>query len=232
MAITRINVGTLANDGTGDDLRQAFVKVNNNFDDLDTRVQSQATATNLGSGEGLFYSKENGVLGFKSLVAGDNVTLTSDANTITIGNPGTINLQGTSGTGAIAGANRTLIVQGGQNINTTVLSNTITVAVDSNGLVQSDTNPSLGGNLNGQTNNITNVSQIEANSISGALTGTVDGIDVTEMYNGLRNVRGFDLGGITVDVTKGLDYLVATSSIDYGSVTAPASIDSNYGSIV
>ena len=38
MAISRINVGTLANDGTGDDLRQAFVKVNNNFDELDLRV--------------------------------------------------------------------------------------------------------------------------------------------------------------------------------------------------
>ena len=31
MPIDRINVGTLANDGTGDDLRQAFVKVNNNY---------------------------------------------------------------------------------------------------------------------------------------------------------------------------------------------------------
>ena len=31
MAVTSINVGTLANDGTGDDLREAFIKVNNNF---------------------------------------------------------------------------------------------------------------------------------------------------------------------------------------------------------
>ena len=30
MAVTSINVGTLANDGTGDDLREAFIKVNNN----------------------------------------------------------------------------------------------------------------------------------------------------------------------------------------------------------
>ena len=44
--ITRINVGTLANDGTGDDPQEAFVKVNNNFDDLDARVQNQATAQN------------------------------------------------------------------------------------------------------------------------------------------------------------------------------------------
>ena len=68
MAISRINVGTLANDGTGDDLRQAFVKVNNNIDDLDARVQNQATAQNLGGGTGIFYSKENGIIGLKIAV--------------------------------------------------------------------------------------------------------------------------------------------------------------------
>ena len=31
MAIQTINVGNLANDGTGDDLREAFIKVNQNF---------------------------------------------------------------------------------------------------------------------------------------------------------------------------------------------------------
>ena len=31
MANSIINIGTLANDGTGDDLREAFIKVNNNF---------------------------------------------------------------------------------------------------------------------------------------------------------------------------------------------------------
>ena len=44
MTITRIDVGNIANDGTGDDLRQAFVKVNNNFDELDLRVVPQNTA--------------------------------------------------------------------------------------------------------------------------------------------------------------------------------------------
>ena len=34
MAIQTINIGTIANDGTGDDLREAFVKVNNNFTEL------------------------------------------------------------------------------------------------------------------------------------------------------------------------------------------------------
>ena len=42
MAIQRVNIGTIANDGTGDDLREAFVKVNNNFTELDIR-QSEKT---------------------------------------------------------------------------------------------------------------------------------------------------------------------------------------------
>ena len=35
MAINPINVGNAANDGTGDDLREAFIKINQNFQLLD-----------------------------------------------------------------------------------------------------------------------------------------------------------------------------------------------------
>ena len=38
MAINLINIGNIANDGTGDDLREAFVKVNNNFEELDFQL--------------------------------------------------------------------------------------------------------------------------------------------------------------------------------------------------
>ena len=232
MPIDRINVGTLANDGTGDDLRQAFVKVNNNFDDLDLRVQGQATATNLGSGTGIFYSKENGVIGLKSLVAGTNIEITSDENTVTINNAGTINLHATSGTGAVTGANRTLIVQGGTNVSTTALGNTITVNIDATGLVQSDTNPSLGGNLDANNNNINNVNSLTATELNGALTGTVDGINVTAMYNSMRNVRGFDFGDVTNNYTSALDFVVANTTVDYGSIITPSSTISDFGSIV
>ena len=231
MAITRINVGTLANDGTGDDLRQAFVKVNNNFDDLDARVQNQATGENLGSGEGIFYTKENGVLGFKSLVGGTNIELTSDANTVTINNEGTITLQGTSGTGSVAGANRTLIVQGGQNITTTALGNTITVTVDPNDLVVTDTSPTLGGVLDANTNNIVNAGIIVANEFQGALTGTVDGLSVTDMYNSMTNIRGLDFGTVVININKGLDYLISQAAIDYGTVTSPSALVSDFGAI-
>ena len=46
MAIQTINIGQVANDGTGDDLREAFIKVNNNFLELDARNPEQTTASN------------------------------------------------------------------------------------------------------------------------------------------------------------------------------------------
>jgi hypothetical protein len=39
MAIQNINVGLAANDGTGDDLREAFIKINQNFQNLDGIAQ-------------------------------------------------------------------------------------------------------------------------------------------------------------------------------------------------
>ena len=232
MAITRINVGTLANDGTGDDLRQAFVKVNNNIDDLDARVQNQATAQNLGGGTGIFYSKENGIIGLKSLVAGNNVQITNDENTITISNEGSITIQGTSGTGTVSGPSRTLIVQGNQNINTTALGNTISVDIDPVGLVSQDTNPTLGGPLNANSNNIVNAGIITANAFTGALTGTVDGLDITAMYNEQANLRGLDAGPVVTSITSGLDFLISQSTIDFGSITSPSTtLISDFGAI-
>ena len=44
MTVNTINIGNIANDGTGDDLREAFIKVNNNFLELDARNPEQTTA--------------------------------------------------------------------------------------------------------------------------------------------------------------------------------------------
>ena len=47
MANSIINIGTLANDGTGDDPREAFIKVNNNSSELYARSSESTTAVNL-----------------------------------------------------------------------------------------------------------------------------------------------------------------------------------------
>jgi len=86
MTIKTINVGNVVNDGSGDDLRTAFVKVNDNFAELDNRHGEANTASNIGDGEGLYKTKVGTNLEFKSLVAGSGIDLVSDTTTITISN--------------------------------------------------------------------------------------------------------------------------------------------------
>ena len=64
------------------------------------------------------------------------------------------------------------------------------------------------------------------------LTGTVDGISITTLYAQLANVLGFDFGDIIINTTSGLNYLVATVNLNFGTITAPGSFTSDFGSIV
>ena len=87
MAVQLIKIGNTANDGTGDDLREAFVKVNANFNELDLRDDEQTTVSNLGAtGEGLYKEKVNYELRFKKIVGGAGLTLTATDDNITIAN--------------------------------------------------------------------------------------------------------------------------------------------------
>ena len=79
MAVQLINIGNVANDGTGDDLREAFVKVNANFEDLDLRDNEKTTVTNLGSGAGIFDSIVNYDIRMKSIKAGDDIVVNTNA---------------------------------------------------------------------------------------------------------------------------------------------------------
>ena len=80
--IDSIELGSYANDGTGDDLRTAFIRVNNNFALLDAEAAING-GVNLGSGAGIYKDKVSTNLEFKSLTSDDNsVTITPTATTI------------------------------------------------------------------------------------------------------------------------------------------------------
>lgn len=49
MAIQTINVGASANDGAGDGLRTAYIKCNENFAFLNSRVKGSVPETNIGT---------------------------------------------------------------------------------------------------------------------------------------------------------------------------------------
>jgi hypothetical protein len=84
MAIQTINLGTYANDGTGDDLRTAFNKVNSNFAIL---AVTALGGINLGGGTGVFLdlNPTTSNFEFKSLTSTDStITITNTATTVNL----------------------------------------------------------------------------------------------------------------------------------------------------
>ena len=77
-----INVGNLVNDGLGDDLRTAFLKVNANFAELNAGLT--ITASNVGNAAGIFKAKVNNDLQFKTLVSGDKILIQESENFLTV----------------------------------------------------------------------------------------------------------------------------------------------------
>ena len=156
MAVTSINVGTLANDGTGDDLREAFIKVNNNFTDLEARIPEKTSASNLladdATTKGLFSTVTDFDLKFKSLKAGPNVSFSSDANQITITSSGIVSIQVVTDSGSLNPIGSTGLARflGTGSTQTSGVGTDVTI----NSQLIREIAPSLGGNLDAAGNNI------------------------------------------------------------------------------
>ena len=207
MAIQTINIGTNANDGTGDDLRTAFDKVNDNFAELLAVGGETNTASNLGIGEGVFKIKDGLNFQFKTLRNTDGkIAITSDGNSVyldtsnladndfgvvQVDNGDTITA---SQSGAIVG------IKGGDNI-TTERSGT-DVIIASAFEVVNDTTPQLGGDLSLLSNSIIgpgNVTAITAFDSDSVQTDTLT-VNTTTTVNGTAtfNAPITATGGLTL----------------------------------
>ena len=200
MTVQLINIGNVANDGTGDDLREAFIKVNQNFEELDLRDDEQTTASNLGLiGEGLFVRRNVYDLEFKKISAGSNVTLTADDNKIVIAaDSGVSDLTINSDIGSVVLDNSaTLSISGGTDIRTSITDGVLTVAYIGLSDLASDPSPQLSADLDAQSQNLLNVGTISSSGINGPLTGNVTGNllgDVIGTHTG--NVIGSVFGDV------------------------------------
>lgn len=210
MAIQTINIGTIANDGTGDDLREAFVKVNNNFQELDIRDPEQTTAANLGSaGQGVFAQLSGTELQFKKIVAGTAITLAADANTITVNSTATglpsLQVFADNNNATIDANNNALTIAGGANVTTNLNGQTITISSET--VLLTDTNPRLAADLQGNDKRIVGTSNIES---------PIYGIDVRD-FDGLQPyIQGVDLGeAFPTSFTNVLQYLAHALEIDF-----------------
>jgi hypothetical protein len=219
MTIEKINVGNIANDGTGDDLREAFIKVNNNFIEVDNRITAlPIQGENLGvSGEGIFAGKNVNTLQFKEILAGENTTITANSTSVIIDSTGGLNsflVLADNGHITIDGSTP-LTIQGGDIIETRSPGNTLFIDLKDEGVVAHDTNPTLSNNLQAAGNNIQNAGSVSANSFNGPLTGLVYGVDIRDINQYFDN--NWDFGEIIPEYTNAVEYLIGTTDIDMGS---------------
>ena len=223
MAIQNINIGNIANDGTGDDIRVAFGKVNDNFEELDLRNPGSLTASNVGTvGEGVFAQKEGTDLQFKKIVGGTGTTITSTNNTITIDGSAIKQLTlGTDNGSIIVTASQTISFNGGNGIASRQSGNQVIMDIQA-GALSFDTNPTLGGDLDANGNNIIGVDQFTANNVNALIYNT----DIRPINSFLT---GFDFKDIDVQVTNFIDFILATTDVDHGTITSPASVTSDFG---
>jgi len=226
MAVELINIGRIANDGTGDDLREAFDKINRNFEDLDLRIDDKTEGENVGTGTGVFKQRLGYNLQFKTLVEGDNVLIDdlTDTVRITAAIPTAFeNLVVVTDQGSLSIApGQNFRINGGDNINTTVdtNSNSIVINAEFDGTLAQDPSPTLNATLNANSQNIINGGVFAAQNFVGDLN-SVDSDTFQSFYNDL------DFGDISLNITNLYDYLRVFVNVDMGSFDEPtvATID-------
>ena len=222
MTVKKINIGQLANDGTGDDIRTAFDKVNDNFEDLNGRFPTAASGENLGAiGEGIFESATNSKLSFKKIIGGDNITLTSSITGITITSPSSLDqLIAVSNNGTVTVTRgQTMSIQGSNGITTSVTGQNLFVSA-TNGVLEADGAPKLSTQLDANNNNIINGGSITASAFNGPIEGLVYGVDVRDLQAAAGN-NAFDFGKLSQRYTNLLDFLQRETDVDMGKFINP-----------
>jgi hypothetical protein len=224
MSILQVNLGTYANDGTGDDLRSAFEKVNANFNEIDlTRV---LTAANLGGGAPLFYDKVGTTLRFRSIVGGQNIELGYNNNEVTIS---TVNL--------IAKLEDDLepTLGGNLNLNEFDITGQGNIIVDGD-IIAVNFQGNLTGNVTGQVSDISNhsITDLGDVDISNPLFGQ------TLVWDGSAWVTGtpessisntFDFGRIGVSAVDPLQLALQFTNIDFDTFSYPSTNKLDFGPI-
>ena len=210
MALEQINVGNTINDGTGDDLRAAFIKINQNFQELDTSVLD---TVNLGTaGAEVLAGITGSVANFRRLVAGTNIELVQLENTIVV-NGSTVDSRFT-----ITGDSSSLVAGNGLNLNI-LGANGMVVGVDANTSAVTITGgiDSLTGPVNAEFNNIYNIQTVTADDI---VTDNINGFDYDAVIG--RYVEGFDFGPVDVNSSSILDWVIRQVGVDMGTFSAPS----------
>ena len=230
MAIELVNIGRIANDGTGDDLREAFSKINRSLEELDLRIDDKTEGANVGGGTGEIFRRRDGYdLQFKTINGSNGLTITNNETTLTLNLDTSIaNLNVAGNQGAFTNAQGELLtIRGGTGITTTARDQDNSITIDVDTFLADDPNPALGATLNANNNDIINVDLMTANNI----VSLVHGIDIRDI-GGLFSEFNFGTLSTTPNTTNFLDYLIVNIDVDMGTVNAPDSSNLDFGTVV
>lgn len=248
MALQTINIGLAANDGTGDDLREAFVKVNNNFSTLElaTNIQGQNLGT---SGGQVFKDQVSNTFRFRRVVGGENVNVTELDNTLVI--DGTVPDQSyavVSDVGSLLlGNGQSWAIYGGEGVETRTDQNgspNPQLIIDAG--LEKDASPRLAAGLDANSQSITGVNNLSATStLTGTLTvsstGTITtlvptniktiGTNTVNYEDNLGKFLTFDFGDVGQNANGILQFTLLNSPVDLGSISSPAAASIDLGAI-
>jgi hypothetical protein len=254
LQVNLVNLGSYPNDGTGDDLRSAFIKSNQNFQSIADNVVLDAT--NLGTGTPIFVNKSGNTLQFRSIRSNNNnMAISFDSNELLLTVEDSINRL-IEDTNPILGGTLNLNnfdIEGFGNINITgdIVANTVTANVigqvsDIGNHVLSDLAdvmtaiPQPGQALvwNGST---WSPADIELPEQLPSVTSIIAGNNISiNPSNGVGDVTiealiptfdNYDFGLLS-GARNAFDLIMQFTNIDFGAIGDPSNVTLDLGSIV
>jgi len=223
MAIQDINVGLLANDGTGDDLREAFIKVNQNFDELDLKVSAvtEISAENIGdAGYGIFAQEVSNTFQFRKLLVDPlysdtmSIRISDDGNNVYLASA-TGYTRITDGTTSAVVSPTTFITINGTGAAQATVAGGVAPSITIDSLLSREITPTLNATLNANSNPITNITSLN---------------DITMAE--LEQAFEWDFGDLTRNRTSIIDFILKSVDVDFGTsqdVFSPADGTADFG---
>ena len=217
-----VNIGTAANDGTGDPIRDAFAKVNSNFNLLFTEFTADNSVTVGNSTVNSVISNTGGLV-----VSNSTVSTVANSSTFKIGNTTanstlTATQLGVSGNSTIGSVtvNTTALAVGNTTVNASLSQSTLAVSTATSNLVVNSSVLSLGNSTVNATANSSRVTVGSANLTTNTLllgTGsTGSSVGSSNFANGFTRLPN----GLLYQ----FGYINGVNSISGGNVTTFASV--------
>jgi hypothetical protein len=253
-----VNVGLVPNDGTGDDLRNAFLKINGNFLYLGGRIGPDPSGANIGAtGESVFKEVVNYQYRFRKIDADGNLHVRLVGDVITLdfrpNTPVNFNGQNITNAGSVTATSFTGNLTGNVSGNVTGNAGTVTNGVYTTGDQTiggvKTFNSRINADINGNAHTVDDGVYTTGNQtiggfksftqpIAGTLIGNVTGlirspgqtayVDVSDLE---RRINTFDYGVINPVFMDPIRYYLWAMGTDMGTFNNPSEFGIDAGTI-